>query len=82
MLTKKKLSELRKAHAIYIAKVKAAKKRVLAFTAPCCGGQIETPAAPPGARWDSLASCPHCGSLFMHITTHSRSLGLIPGGLG
>lgn len=82
MLTRKKLADLRRAHAAYIAKIKAAKKRVLVFVSPCCGNNIETPAAPAGARWDSLAICPHCGSLFALITTRARAQGLVPGGIG
>lgn len=81
MLTKKKLADLRRANAAFIAKIKAAKKRVVVFDSPCCGNSIETPAAPTGARWDSLSICPHCGSLFMKITTQSRAQGLVPGGV-
>jgi hypothetical protein len=58
-----------KQHADYIARIKAKGHRTLAYTVPCCGGAMEDLAAPAGQVWDSLASCPYCGTLYMKVTS-------------
>ncbi len=74
----KSLATLRRDHNKFIALARSKRASILAFNAPCCFKQIETLAAPKGRTWDSLNTCPHCGSLFMKITTHDTAIGRIP----
>lgn len=60
---------LKQKHDEFIAKVKAAGKKTLIYTAPCCGKSIEDPAAPKGDWWDTLATCPHCNEIYMKVST-------------
>ena len=63
------LTTLKQKHDDYNAKLKARGVKMLAYTVPCCNGQMEGRAAGAGEKWDSLATCPHCGELYMQITT-------------
>jgi hypothetical protein len=74
----KHLSQLAEKHAQQIAGMKARGKKVLAFDAPCCGKEIETPAPPKGHTWDTLATCQHCGALYYKIVTHRKAIGCVP----
>lgn len=63
------LARLKKDHDEYIARLKADGTQLLVYRVPCCNGELESRAAPTGAKWDTLATCPHCGTLYMKITT-------------
>lgn len=73
--------DLKAQHDAYIAGVKARGEPTLTYQTPCCGNVMEDRAAPPGAVWDTLATCPHCGRLYMKITTAECITGSIPPGL-
>ena len=72
------LATLAREHDAFIASVKAAGKRTLTFESPCCGRKIETPAAPKGKWWDTLAVCQHCGATYLKLTGPKRALGCVP----
>ncbi len=69
---------LRERHNDYIARVKALGKAIVTFKAPCCGKDIETPAAPSAERWTTLATCQHCGALYMKVTEGSTVTAALP----
>lgn len=57
------LPDLRQSHHSYIERAKAAGMRVITYTAPCCGAQVETTAPKRrGEQWDTLTVCPNCGT--------------------
>lgn len=72
------MQTLKQKHEEYIAKVKANGGKTLTFKAPCCGKEIEDRAGVEGETWDTLASCPHCGALYVKITTATEITGSIP----
>ena len=72
------MKTLKQKHEEYIAKVKADGGKTLTFKAPCCGQEIEDLAGREGQTWDTLTSCPHCGAMFMKITTATEIVGSIP----
>jgi hypothetical protein len=63
------LTELKQKHGEYIAKAKAKGMKTLTFRTPCCEKDVEDRAAPAGEKWDTLATCPHCGAMYMKIST-------------
>lgn len=67
-------------HDDHIARVKALDKVIISFKAPCCGKDIETPAAPAGQSWSTLATCQHCGELYKKFTDGEHAFGLTLGG--
>lgn len=77
----KLLAELRQRVDEYMARLKVMGVQTLAYSAPCCGNQLETRAAPVGDKWDTLATCHHCGGLYMKITHHDHVETFIPEGL-
>jgi hypothetical protein len=73
------LETLTQQHEAYIEKCRARGDHLLSYTAPCCGGVIETRAPAPGERqWDTLATCVHCGEMHMKVVTHTEAKGLMP----
>jgi hypothetical protein len=67
------LVKLRAAHAAYNERLKAKGVKLATYKVPCCGQQMEDRAPDtPGAQWDSLASCIHCGALFVKIATFDK----------
>lgn len=55
----------------YMAKAKAAGSHFLTYKLPCGCGDIETLAPRfKGHVWDSLATCPHCDSLYYVAISH------------
>lgn len=71
MTTPHDLQDLRRRADDYIARVKAKGRTIVTFSTPC-GHQLETPAAPKGERWDTLATCHHCGATYIKITIGDR----------
>ena len=64
--------KLQQQHQTYIASVKADGGKILTFPAPCCGQDIETPAAPEGDTFNTLAVCINCGeSYFRNVSNTS-----------
>lgn len=74
------LTELRRRHNEYIAKCAARGDKLLTYTVPCCGGEMQDIAAPEGQTWDTLATCPHCGECYIKITHHTFIEALRPEG--
>lgn len=72
------MSTLKQKHEAFITKIKADGGKTLEFKAPCCGAEIEDRAAPKGETWDTLTTCPHCGELFIKVTTSIKIAGAIP----
>lgn len=72
------MTTLKQKHDAFIARYKAQGGQVLALDCPACAEKIETPAAPKGENWDSLANCPHCHALYMKLVTHEAAEGRIP----
>lgn len=72
------LSELKRKSDEYNARLKAKGIAMLAYRSACCSKTLESRAAPVGQRWDTLATCPECGALYMKVTTESRVQALIP----
>lgn len=71
------MKNLKLEHAELIGRCKHG-KRVLAFDCPKCAEQIETPAAPKGEDWNSMAVCPHCQALYMKLVTDKTAEGRRP----
>lgn len=71
------MKTLKQKHEEYISSVKASGAKTLTYPAPCCGGQIEDRAANTGETWDSLRTCPHCGELFMKVSTDVEITGVM-----
>lgn len=65
-------------HNAFIARVKGNGGSTLTFTAPCCGKEIEDRVGVEGETWDTLATCPHCKTLYMKVTTATEIVGSIP----
>jgi hypothetical protein len=65
-------SPLKLKHDEYIAKCRAAGDKLVAYRVPCCGGLLETRAAPRGEVWDTVSQCPHCGHLYIKLTRGSE----------
>lgn len=72
------MKTLKQKHEEFIAKIKANGCKTLTFVAPCCGKAIEDRAGNDGETWDTLATCPHCGVLYMKVTTEHKIVGSIP----
>lgn len=72
------MKTLKQRHEEYIARLKAKGRKTLTFVAPCCGETIEDIAAGEGETWDTLSTCPHCGALYMKVTTSAEIVGMIP----
>lgn len=75
------LAKLRRDTDAHMQRLKVSGVRILKFAAPCCGESIETRAGQPGRTWDTLATCQHCGSLYLKFTTARRAWGAIPEGV-
>lgn len=73
-----KLTELKQRHAAWIARAKANGATILSYRVPCCDATMEDRAAGPGERWDILATCPHCGGLYLKISTADAITALLP----
>lgn len=56
-------------HLKYMAAVRAHGGRILTYSPPCCGTETETTAPEDDDVWDSLTTCPHCGTLGMKIVS-------------
>lgn len=72
------MKPLKQKHEEFIAKIKANGGNTLTFVAPCCSQEIEDRAGNKGETWDTLATCPHCGTLYMKVTTEHEIVGSIP----
>ena len=59
--------QLLERHNAYIATGRRTGARIFAYTTPCCGKELHTTVPKDSQVWDSLTSCPYCGSLFMKI---------------
>lgn len=56
----------------FIAKVRNDGGKLLQFPCPLCNEEVETLAAPEGALWDTLATCPHCEGTFFKRATATQ----------
>lgn len=65
------LDTLREQYKAWLAKWQAEGKPIRNYVAPCCRVTIATPAPPRGETWDSLTTCPDCGSLHFKVVTSS-----------
>ena len=72
------LPELKRKHDAYNTRLKARGVALLTYTVPCCGGQLEGRPASPGEVWDTLATCPLCGALYVKISTAEAIAALAP----
>ncbi len=68
-MTSHQLRNLQQAHQQYLAVMRAEGASLLSYQTPCCGGTVQTPAAPEGNTWDSAATCIHCGSVYWRAVT-------------
>lgn len=64
------LEKLREAQADFVAGVRARGGEVVSYTPPCGCEPIERTRPPRGQTWDTLATCPSCGSLHFLVMTH------------
>lgn len=67
--------DLKAKHEAYISSIKAKGEPTTVYQLPCCGNELEERAAPAGEKWDTLAICPHCGAVYMKMTTGSHIVG-------
>lgn len=75
------METLKQKHEAYNDRLKAKGVQMLTCILPCCGGTLESRVGEPGRQWDTLATCPECGELFMKITTGTNLVALIPEGV-
>lgn len=68
-MTNHQLRNLRKAHQQYLDTMRANGATLLSYQTPCCGGTVQTRAAPEGNTWSGAVSCIHCGSLYQRVAT-------------
>lgn len=71
---------LKQEYQAFIARVRQNGGWLLTFPCPRCGEKVETLAAPDGAVWDTLATCPHCEGTFIKIITATQVTTAIPDG--
>lgn len=72
------LATLKQQHDAYNAKLRANGITLLSYRVPCCKATLESRAANPGETWDTLATCPECGALYIKISTDNEVKALIP----
>lgn len=77
-MTAKELAKLKAEYDDWTNKLKAKGIKFVPYKVPCCGGQLESRLASKGDVWDTLATCPHCGGLYMKITTSKKVTALKP----
>lgn len=53
----------------YISLLRRLNRNLLAYNAPCCGVQLEGPAASEGEEWRTGATCPQCGTKYYRQTS-------------
>ena len=66
------MKTLKQKHEEYIARVKANGGKTLTFTAPCCGKPVEDRTAGKDETWDTLATCPHCETVYWKVATENE----------
>lgn len=71
------LRDLLEQHIAFIAKARAHGYKVASYTTPCCKATLET-RMPSSGKWDALTTCPHCGDMFMKITTPTEIFATQP----
>lgn len=72
---------LKQKYQAFILRCKASGTPLLRFTCPQCSNDIETPAAPHGDEWDSISTCPFCGTVYMKVVTDADvEIQPLPGG--
>jgi hypothetical protein len=62
----------------HIENLKANAQPILQFIAPCCLGTIATADGVDGEEWNTLAACPHCGSLYTKVVRKGYANGYWP----
>lgn len=72
------LAKLKQQHDDYNARLQAKGITLRPYRAPCCGAVLWSRVANTGERWDTLATCPECGELYIKISTDAAILGLRP----
>ncbi|WP_153117405.1 hypothetical protein [Rhodocyclus tenuis] len=72
------MKTLKQQHEEYLARVKAKGAKTLTFVTPCCGKTVEDMAAHAGETWDTLATCPHCETIYWKVATDSEIVATIP----
>lgn len=76
------LAALLKEHQAYMKSWRSSGKPVLKYKTPCCHRNLQTPAPPAGETWDSMVTCPYCGSLHLKIVTNTEvKIGMVVGQL-
>ncbi len=65
-------NELAERYAAWVASMRAAGIRLIAYKPPCGCPALETNLPPKGQVWDSLVTCPGCAALHMKITRHNH----------
>lgn len=56
----------------YIKRAESRLAPLASFACPKCCEVIKTLAAPKGAKWDSLCTCPFCESVFIKRVTEAK----------
>ncbi|KPC53769.1 hypothetical protein [Amantichitinum ursilacus] len=46
--------------------------RLVSYRVPCCGATLEGRLASAMEEWESVATCPECGELYMKYTTDRK----------
>lgn len=64
------LAKLQNAYHAYNDRLRSEGKKLLGYKCPHCEAELETQRATRGDTWDTLATCPFCGGLYMRWTTH------------
>jgi hypothetical protein len=72
------LADLKRRGDAYNERLRAKGVTLLPYVVPCCGSTLESRAAEAGGRWDTLATCPECGGLYMKISTADKIEALVP----
>lgn len=74
------LADLRRRGAEYNDKLRAKGIKLVTYRLPCCLAQSESRVQPPGETqaWDTLATCEHCGALYLKITQGEKVSTMIP----
>jgi len=68
-VTRRSSQEIRAEYDRYIERAREQGVRVISYTAPCCGQELDSVAPrDPEVVWDSLHACPNCDRMGVKIT--------------
>jgi predicted RNA-binding Zn-ribbon protein involved in translation (DUF1610 family) len=77
-ITGASLVALRERYLEYIAQLQAGEAHLLTFPCPDCGEETRTQAPENEKCWNSMATCPFCGTLYFKVVQHDKAEAFSP----